>query len=129
MKAAFEGPEGGLTAGSRGPGGFEVDRAGPERVGVRGPARDRDAGALGRKASGGLSAVGRLLDTGVLSVWLAGRGGAAGREAGLAPLTWGGVVARAAAASNCALLTLPPPPPRAAGMRLLPGSQSQPPRV
>lgn len=89
MKAAFEGPEGGLTAESRGPGGFAVDRAGPERVGVRGPARDRDAGAPGRKASGGLSAVGRLLDTG-LSVWLARRGGAAGREAGLAPLTWGG---------------------------------------
>lgn len=60
MKAAFEGPEGGLTAESRGPGGFGVDRAGPERVGVRGPARDRDAGAPGRKASGGLSAVGRL---------------------------------------------------------------------
>lgn len=45
-----------------------MDRAGPERVGVRGPARDRDAGALGRKASGGLSAVGRLLDTRVLRV-------------------------------------------------------------
>lgn len=89
MKAAFEGPEGGLTAESRGPGGFGVDRAGAERVGVRGPARDRDAGAPGRKASGGLSAVGRLLDTG-LFLWLARRGGAAGREAGLAPLTWGG---------------------------------------
>lgn len=63
------------------------------------------------------------------SVWLARRGGAAGREAGLAPLTWGRVVAWAAAASNCALLTLPPPPPAVAWMWLLLGSQSQQPRV
>lgn len=63
------------------------------------------------------------------SVWLARRGGAAGWEAGLAPLTWGGVVAWAAAASNRALLTLPPPPPAAAGLWLLPGSQCQQPRV
>lgn len=93
---------------------------------MRGPALDRDAGGPGRKASGGLSAVGRLPDTRVLRV-AARRGGAAGREAGLAPLTWGGVVAWAAAASNCALLTLPPPPPLAAGMWPLPGSQSQTP--
>lgn len=88
---------------------------------MRGPALDRDAGGPARKASGGLSAVGRVLRV------AARRGGAAGREAGLAPLTWGGVVAWAAAASNCALLTLPPPPPPAAGMWPLPGSQSQPP--
>lgn len=81
---------------------------------MRGPALDRDAGEPGRKASGGLSAVGRLPDTRVLRV-AARRGGPAGREAGLAPLTWGGVVAWAAAAFNCALLTLPPPPPPAAG--------------
>lgn len=86
MKAAFEGPEGGLTAGSRGPGGFKVDRAGPERLGVRGPARDRDAGALGRKVSGGLSAVGRLLDTRVPRVACWSRWGRR-LEAGLAPLT------------------------------------------
>lgn len=95
---------------------------------MRGPALDRDAGGPGRKASGWLSAVGRLRDTRVLRV-AARRGGAAGREAGLAPLTWGGVVAPAAAASHCALLTLPPPPPPAAGMRLLPSSRSQQPRV
>lgn len=93
---------------------------------MRGPALDRDAGGPGRKASGGLSAVGCLPDTRVPRV-AARRGGAAGREAGLAPLTWGGVVAWAAAASNCALLTLLPPPPPAAGMWPLPGSQSQPP--
>lgn len=88
---------------------------------MRGPALDRDAGVPGRKTSGGLCAVGRLPDTRALRV-AARRGGAAGREAGLAPLTWGGVVAWAAAASNCALLTLRPPPPPAAGMWPLPGS-------
>lgn len=55
---------------------------------MRGPALDRDAGGPGRKASGGLSAVRRLPDTQVLRV-AARRGRAAGREAGLAPLTWG----------------------------------------
>lgn len=68
-----------------------MDRAGPERVGVRGPARDRDAGALGRKASGGLSVVGRLLDTGVLRVacW-SRRGRRAGGGVGAPHLGRGG---------------------------------------
>lgn len=67
-----------------------MDPAGSERVGVRGPARDRDAGA-GRKASGGLSTVGRLRDTRVLRVAGSSRwGGRAGGGVGAPHLGPGG---------------------------------------
>lgn len=126
MKAAFEGPDGGepWSGVSRGgdplvqrewgcearPGtGMLEDQGGRHPAGSAPAAASRTPGSPGGCSSRG--------------------GGAAGREAGLAPLTWGGVVAWAAAASSCALLTLPPPPPRAAGMWLLRGSQSQQPGV
>lgn len=128
MKAAFGEPGGRPDGGEPRSWGFG---GGPdwfrEGRGAR-PGPGPGCWSTGAEGSGGLSAVGRLPDPG-FSVWLARRGGAAGREAGLAPLTWGGVVAWAAAASNCALLTLPPPPPAAAGTWLLRGSQSQHPRV
>lgn len=86
----------------------------------------RDAGAAGRKASGGLSAVGRLPDTRLLRVAGWSRwGGRAGGGVGAPHLGPGGGLG----GRRCALLTLPPPPPAAAGMWLLRGSQSQQPRV